>query len=111
MHKINKVYILITLLVTVTLVMGCNNGKEKNVITNYSSGPAKVIYDFVKARNGEAVANKIVVTDPKILSDELGYRFNIYQYSEYTGQDEFIMFYLKQKEDGDWYIHKRIPEA
>lgn len=44
-------------------------------------------------------------------SDELGYRFNIYQYSEYTGQDEFIMFYLKQKEDGDWYIHKRIPDA
>lgn len=106
-----KVACLIIIIFSTLTIIGCQNNKKKNVITDYENGPGKVIYDFIVSRNGKSVADKVIITDGKNTTEDGGHQFNIYQYKEYTGQDEFIYFILKKDDDGNWYIDERVPDA
>ncbi|WP_099354673.1 hypothetical protein [Fredinandcohnia onubensis] len=106
-----KVIHLITIMLITFALAGCQNAKNKNVVTDYTNGPGKVIYDFIVSKDGKSVADKVIITDAKNVTEDGGHQFNIYQYKEYTGQDEFIYFVLKQDDNGDWYIHKRVPDV
>ncbi|WP_461615506.1 hypothetical protein [Clostridium sp. Marseille-QA1073] len=106
-----RVVCLIIIVFTTFALIGCQSSKRKNVITDYTNGPGKVIYDFIVSRDGESVADKVIITDTKNATKDGEHQFNIYQYKEYTGQDEFIYFILKQDEGGNWYIYIKVPDA
>lgn len=112
MRKYYKRVLSLIFIIFITFILiSCQSAKNKNVITDYSTGAGKVIYDYIVSRDGKSVADKVIITDAKVVTEDGGHQFNIYQYKEYIGQDEFIYFVLKQNDDGEWYIYKRVPDA
>jgi hypothetical protein len=63
-----------------------------------------VVYDYIKARSGKEVADKVKIAPTLKYSKEFGYEFDVYNYDKVTGMNEVILFNMKRDKDRTWHI-------
>lgn len=84
---------------------------KRVIITDTSSGPGNVIYEYVVERNGTETADKIKIKNTKKFYEEYGYKFDIYRYNAYSGQNEMVYFFLRKDENDTWYVDSVKTES
>ncbi|MDD7793488.1 hypothetical protein [Clostridium sp. 'White wine YQ'] len=63
-----------------------------------------VVYDYIKARSGEEVADKVKIVPTLKYSKKFGYEIDVYSYDKITGINEVIFFNMKRDKDRTWNI-------
>ncbi|WP_238881789.1 hypothetical protein [Clostridium sp. YIM B02551] len=63
-----------------------------------------VVYEYIKARSGREVADKVKIVPTLKYSKKFGYEIDVYNYDKITSINEVIFFNMKRDKDRVWHI-------